>query len=82
MRHFKNSKRRRASRKKDKDKLQATIVVKPLNSWEFEVYCYDPQTGREIPVHKKLRRDQVESKVSSLKSQLERAGNYVVVKEM
>lgn len=72
------------SRKSDKKprQLEARIVIRPGPDGRREVFCFDPQTGREIRVHDGLHPREVNGRVRSLKEQLERAGNYVVVKEM
>lgn len=62
-----------------KEKLEAKIVIKENG----QVICHDPVTNRDVPtgLTAKSQGDR-DRAVHQLKSQLERAGNRVTVKEM
>jgi hypothetical protein len=68
--------------KPNKKQLEARILIKRLPDGRREILCYDPQTERDIPTGMRLWPGEVDERVRQLKTQLEQADNYVVVKEL
>jgi hypothetical protein len=81
MKHSRKS-RDSSTKKKRKKQLEARILIKRLPDGRCEILCYDPQTEREIPTGMRLWPGEVDERVRQLKTQLEQADNYVVVKEL
>ena len=65
-----------------KEKPEARIVAELLPDGMTEIMTYEPYRMRLHRTGLKVPADKVDKTIRDLKTQLERAGNHVTVKEM